>query len=93
MLRQRLEGGPVKGFKEVKENPHTKEIAVLIITAKTDPISQRDGLALGACEYLTKPLNPRQLLRKVKEHLPPSETFPLSRVAAVVTLLGLTSLL
>jgi DNA-binding response OmpR family regulator len=76
--------------KALKENPDTKEIPVLIITAKTDPVSRKDGFDLGACEYIIKPLNPRQLLQKVKEHLPPGETFPPSGIAAAV--LGLAPL-
>jgi len=75
--------------KEVKKNPRTKEIPVLIITAKTDPVSRENGFALGACEYITKPLSPRQILQKIKEHLPPNETLPPSGLAAVITFFGL----
>ncbi|TAK00567.1 MAG: response regulator, partial [Candidatus Manganitrophaceae bacterium] len=55
---------------ELKKNSDTKDIPILMITAKVDPLSRKNGLALGACEYLTKPLNPREILQKVKEHLP-----------------------
>lgn len=79
--------------RELKGNPKMKEIPILIITAKTDPLSREDGFALGACEYITKPLNPRQILQKVKEHLPPHRTFPPSGLAAVVALSGLIPLL
>lgn len=55
---------------ELKKNSNTRDIPILMITAKVDPLSRKNGLALGACEYLTKPLNPREILQKVKEHLP-----------------------
>ena len=79
--------------KEVKNHPGTKEIPVLIITAKADSRSRMDGFAVGACEYITKPLNPKQLLQKVKDHLPPGEPFSPSAIAAMLAFFGLTGLL
>ena len=49
----------------IKENARTKEIPIIFITAKIDLATHRQGLALGGCEYLTKPLNPREILQTV----------------------------
>jgi CheY-like chemotaxis protein len=76
----------------VKENPKTRHIPILILTAKTDPLSREQGLALGAKEYLTKPLNPREILTKVKEHLPSTEP-PAPPPGAPVALFGIAALL
>lgn len=56
----------------LKEDARTKNIPIVMITARTDSLSRKNGLAVGASEYLTKPLNPRDILKKVREHLPPS---------------------
>jgi two-component system alkaline phosphatase synthesis response regulator PhoP len=76
----------------IKGNPKTSHIPILMLTAKTDPSSRKQGLALGANEYLTKPLNPKEILTKIREHLPPTEPpappggMPLSSLFGIVAL-------
>ncbi len=53
----------------IRGNPKTNHIPILMLSAKTDPFSREQGLSLGANAYLTKPLNPKEILMKVKEHL------------------------
>ncbi|WDT81891.1 MAG: hypothetical protein MPW14_09320 [Candidatus Manganitrophus sp.] len=48
-----------------------------MLTAKTDPFSREQGLALGANEYLTKPLNPKEILTKIRKLLPTEPPLPL----------------
>ncbi len=71
----------------LKANSKTRHIPILMLTAKTDSLSRLHGLSLGASEYLTKPLNPREILQKIKEHLPPAEPPPPSG-GPIVPLLG-----
>jgi DNA-binding response OmpR family regulator len=65
--------------KIMKANPNTNHIPILMLTAKKDEESKRRGLALGASEYLLKPIIPAEIVRKVKEHLgnqsPPPSSF------------------
>lgn len=53
----------------LKENPDTEHIPVIFLTAKTESEDEAHGLALGAADYLTKPVNPAILLARVKNHL------------------------
>jgi len=77
----------------IRENPKTSHIPILMLTAKTDPFSREQGLALGANEYLTKPLNPKEILMKVREHLPPTEPPAPPPGALIASLSGVIALL
>lgn len=46
----------------VKSNPKISHIFIIMISAKSDPISQGRALSLGASDYLTKPINPFEVL-------------------------------
>ena len=75
----------------IKENSITKEIPILFLTAKVDLATYQRGLAVGGCEYIIKPINPRQILQIIKKHIPaeppPSEwtTSTLRGVFAVIS--------
>jgi DNA-binding response OmpR family regulator len=49
-------------LKEVKSNPRTKNIPVIILTAKDEDTDMFKGYALGANYYMTKPFTKAQLL-------------------------------
>ena len=49
-------------LKEVKSNPKTKDIPVIVLTAKTEDSDMFKGYELGASYYLTKPFTKAQLL-------------------------------
>jgi len=53
----------------IKENEKTRNIPVLMITARKDPESRKRGMEVGASEYLVKPIHPAEVLRKVQEYL------------------------
>lgn len=57
--------------REIKSDPKTKEIPILILTAKGDRLSREQGLAAGAAGYFTKPLDPGAILQKIMEQLSP----------------------
>lgn len=54
---------------KLKENPLTKNIPVIFVTARSDDTDEEKGLALGAVDYITKPFNPSIVKSRVKTHL------------------------
>ena len=73
----------VDGFevcKILRRNLATREIPIIMVTAKATEIDRVLGLELGADDYLTKPFSPRELvlrakalLRRGKSGVDPSE--------------------
>lgn len=55
--------------KRLKSDPRTEKIPVIFITAKTQTEDEALGLALGAVDYITKPVNPAIVLARIKTHL------------------------
>ncbi len=62
-----MDGYDVIGI--LKSNPVTAHIPVIFITAKTDQEDEEKGLAMGAVDYITKPISPQVVLARVKTHL------------------------
>ncbi|KAF5431344.1 two-component system, OmpR family, phosphate regulon response regulator PhoB [Candidatus Methanophagaceae archaeon] len=59
----------VDGFdvcKDLKSQPETSEIPVIMLTAKSEDIDVVTGLELGADDYITKPFSPRVLVARVR---------------------------
>ena len=54
---------------EVKRDPKTKEIPVIMLTAKGQKGDEEKGRRLGAEGYVIKPFSPSHLLRKIEEVL------------------------
>jgi CheY-like chemotaxis protein len=48
--------------KEVKSNPETKDMPVIVLTAKNEEADMFKGYELGATYYVTKPFTKAQLL-------------------------------
>jgi two-component system, sensor histidine kinase and response regulator len=55
--------------RRIKENPLTREVSVIFLTAKADFQSIIQGFESGAVDYITKPYNRKELLVRVKTHL------------------------
>ena len=55
--------------RQLKQQPATRDIPVIFLTARTDAESERAGLEAGAVDYVTKPFNPPVLLARVRTHL------------------------
>jgi len=53
----------------LKEDPATAQIPVIFLTSKSESADQVEGLDLGAVDYLTKPINGKLLLARVRTHL------------------------
>ena len=50
----------------LRAKPETKNIPVLMLTARTEELDRIVGLELGADDYLTKPFSPRELVLRVR---------------------------
>jgi two-component system sensor histidine kinase/response regulator len=53
----------------LKSNPHTAEVPIIFLTAKTDLDSIIKGFEIGGQDYITKPFNAAELLARVNNHL------------------------
>ena len=55
--------------RQLKANPASYTIPVIFITATSDAADEQKGFALGAVDYITKPVSPPILLARVATHL------------------------
>jgi two-component system phosphate regulon response regulator PhoB len=59
----------ISGFEvlaRMRGDERTRDIAVLMLTARRDEPDRIEGLSLGADDYLTKPFSPQELVLRVK---------------------------
>ena len=54
---------------QLKADPHLRDIPVIIISAANDSRSVVKGIKQGAEDYLTKPLDEKILVQKLREYL------------------------
>ena len=62
----------IDGFEtcqRLKASPQTKDIPVIFMTALTDTVDKVRGLAVGAVDYVTKPIQQEEVLARVNTHL------------------------
>lgn len=62
----------VSGFevcRALKAEPRTADIPVIFLTGKNEAQAQVEGLELGAVDYVTKPINSKVLMARVRMHL------------------------
>ncbi|MGK7919580.1 MAG: sensor histidine kinase [Trichodesmium sp.] len=62
----------IDGFEtcqKLKENPQTKDIPVIFMTALSDSESIVKGFTLGAVDYITKPFQAVEVLARIKTHI------------------------
>ena len=50
----------------LRQRPETADVPVLMISAKARPEDKETGLKVGADDYLTKPVDPSEILAKVE---------------------------
>ena len=55
--------------KVLKANPKTAHIPVIFVTALSHEQDESEGFALGAVDYITKPISPAIVRARVKNHL------------------------
>ena len=52
--------------KQLRKDERTSHIPILILTAKTDKLYQKEGLQAGAWDYITKPFDAPDFFRKIQ---------------------------
>ncbi len=55
--------------RRIRQNPRTKNIPVIMLTALAEVKDKLKGFELGADDYVTKPFSPRELLVRIKRVL------------------------
>jgi DNA-binding response OmpR family regulator len=66
--------------KRLKANAETRDIPIILLSAKGRNVDQRMGFEAGANDYITKPFSPRKLVEKINSMLPQQK---ISRVAGM----------
>jgi signal transduction histidine kinase/ligand-binding sensor domain-containing protein/DNA-binding response OmpR family regulator len=61
--------------KKLKENNETSHIPILLLTAKTGPEFEKEGLEAGAFDYIAKPFNTQSLLKKIDNIIESRKSF------------------
>ncbi|MBF0142046.1 MAG: response regulator [Magnetococcales bacterium] len=56
-------------MRQLQASPDTAEIPVIFFTAMDNMEDEETGLALGAVDYLTKPVSPPRALARIRNHL------------------------
>jgi signal transduction histidine kinase len=62
----------IDGFetcRQLKANEATKNIPVIFMTAQANTVDKMRGFALGAVDYITKPIQSEEVLARLKTHL------------------------
>src|SRR5690349_24819367 len=54
----------IDGLEVCRQIRSTSDVPILMLTARDDDVDKIVGLEVGADDYLTKPFNPRELLRE-----------------------------
>jgi len=55
--------------RRLKTIDKTKDIPVILLSAKGRSMDQKVGLEAGADEYITKPFSPRKLVERISTHI------------------------
>jgi DNA-binding response OmpR family regulator len=55
--------------KALRENPKTRDVPVLILSAKSQMNDKLHAIDVGADDYMTKPFDPMELVKRIKLNL------------------------
>jgi len=58
-----------EAMKKLKSSDLYAEIPVIFLTGRTDPVSEADGIELGAVDFILKPFSEPVLMNRIKNHL------------------------
>ncbi|NNE09455.1 MAG: response regulator [Gemmatimonadetes bacterium] len=62
----------VDGFeacRRLKNDPETRELPVILLTAKGREVDRKMGIEVGADDYIVKPFSPSKLIQKIESFL------------------------
>jgi len=74
----------IDGFEichRLRANPQTAQLPILMLSAKAQAVDKATGLKVGADDYLTKPADAAEIVRRVKKLLAEKATPRSQRVA------------
>jgi len=69
LLMPELDG--MQALRELKQNPATAQIPVILLTSRGHVVTRQAAESSGAALFLTKPFSPTQLLKEVQRLLAP----------------------
>ena len=55
--------------RRLKADPRTTDVPVIFLTAKAEVDDEMHGLAMGAVDYITKPISPPIVMARIRTHL------------------------
>jgi len=67
IMMPKLDGYEV--CKAIKSDPETRQIPVILLSAKGRNVDQKLGFDVGADDYITKPFSPRKLVERINQLL------------------------
>lgn len=59
-------GSGIQIAKKFKQNEHTRQIPIIMLTARGEEEDKIRGLEVGADDYVTKPFSPKELMARIK---------------------------
>lgn len=66
----------ISALEKFRKSPKTKDIPIILVTAKSEEIDKILGLELGADDYITKPFSVREVVARVKAAVRRNERIP-----------------
>jgi PAS domain S-box-containing protein len=67
VMMPRLDGFGL--LRELRSDPRTRELSIILLSARAGEESRVEGMEAGADDYLVKPFSARELLARVSAHL------------------------
>ncbi len=52
--------------RQLKQNPKTRDLPIIMLTAKIEEQDKVTGLHIGADDYITKPFSPREMIARIR---------------------------
>lgn len=52
--------------KQIRQDPRTRDVPLIMVTARADEADRVQGLDIGADDYVTKPFSPRELVARIR---------------------------
>ncbi len=89
LMMPRMDGYEVT--RRIRENPQTRHIPIIMLTAKSQVQDKVAGFEAGANDYVTKPVMPAELIARIKAQLatrPPAEARTVQPHGRLVGFLG-----
>ncbi|MBN1548443.1 MAG: response regulator [Syntrophaceae bacterium] len=75
--------------RRLRQDPETRRIPVIMLTAKSDTVDKILGLEMGADDYVTKPFHIRELIARIHALLRRYDTAPQEDIPRILTYGGI----